>query len=198
MKQISRNNKVCTAVGTSDNLIDQEIQTEISETDDSWTQNTESAKTRSSIISSDVLNFSLVPEDCIKSASKIAEILLTEIDQEKIDSKLNLPQNSIKNVFHDVSDISTDWERIAISTSDKVFIYHLSNLLTPMFEISIQPRVSLLSNSKLIIGTGYGSLGLFSFSSASVTYTFGGKYFISIFFLLLRNPRKIRKIFDTF
>ena len=173
MKQISENHRVCTAVGTTDNQVEQEMQTEKCETDDSWTQNAESAKTKSTARNAEIENFVLMPESPLASASKIAQILLDEIDQEKIDAKLTLPQTSIKNVFENVHDISTDWERIAIATKEKIFIYHLSDLSKPCYEIEIRARVSLLTDNYILIGTGHGSLAYFSFLSSSISFMYG-------------------------
>lgn len=160
MKLISQNDKACISVGTDDDRVDRDIQTDTIDTDDSWTQNQISAKTQHTMhrTASHTKHFSLLPVDVLQSAANVAHILLEEIEEEMLKTKLSQQKNISLAINENVLAIDTDWNKIAIVTDQMISVYTIANLTTPLTKVNISARAVKIWKDNILIGSSHGSI----------------------------------------
>ena len=149
----------------------EETQTELVEVDVTWTQNQQSAKSNRQIqnnLENETYKASPIQ---IKKAAKVAEILLSEIDDEKFEKTIkNIPSVQI-NISEKILTFETDWNKIAIATDSGVAIYSLSNTSIPILTIPIRAEKLVLRQSSLLIGGPFGSISCYNFENGKMFST---------------------------
>ena len=87
------------SVSTHDDYFDQDIQTDPIDSDESWTQNNLSAKSQNALQRDNYSEkFSILPTIPLQRAATLASVLLEEIEEEAIQTKLEKPKSMAMSI----------------------------------------------------------------------------------------------------
>jgi len=83
---------------------------------------------------------------------------LDEIDEERLEAKLERHANMKLSLDEDIVALDTDWAKISVVTNHMVAVYNISNFASPLAKLDITARAIKIFHDNILIGTAYGAI----------------------------------------